>query len=159
MSMGEFRSDGAGQVHQVVVLDTIAVMASLAGEASGKATASGTAHGTKSSGSGHAKVSAKRWMQGHAPANPPSKSGWRLVWGLLGYCVPRKTREKIYTPAHNDLLLDFLETRQYCTKWSRRWLQFCFTFQTVVLMLACWRELTTSGVLNLIPERLRRLLG
>src|SRR6266545_2161218 len=55
-------------------------------------------------------------------------------WRLFSYLLPRKTRERVFEPAYQELLEDYLTTHgKYRTKWAKRWLTFCYTFRTVVM--------------------------
>lgn len=85
--------------------------------------------------------------------------GWPRFWELFGFCLPRKTRDKVYEPCHVELLEDYQLARKYRTKWARRWLTVCFTFRTTVLIADCWRVLLKDGavkiLLGFIPWPLR----
>jgi len=86
--------------------------------------------------------------------------GWTRFWELFKYLLPHKTREKVYEPARNELMQDYLETRKEKSKVVRAWLNFCFTFRTVLLVADCWRCLiaqTALGwLLKSVPEPIRR---
>ncbi len=86
---------------------------------------------------------------------------WPRVWELLGYLLPWKVREKVYEPGHHELLEDYILTnRKYHAKWAKRWLGFCFTLRTLLLVLDCWRVLMADKGIQLlqkmIPEAIRR---
>lgn len=86
-------------------------------------------------------------------------SNWPRFWELFGYCLPKKTRDKVYEPGRNELLEDYLLARKYRTKWARRWLTFCFTFRTALLIADCWvvlaRDKAVKVLLGLIPWLLK----
>lgn len=85
--------------------------------------------------------------------------GFPRVWELLGFLLGRTIRERIYTPIHHELLEDYLLAKRYRTKGARRWLAFCFTLRTLVLLAECVRAaLADKGarlLLKLMPEPLR----
>jgi hypothetical protein len=89
------------------------------------------------------------------------------LWNLSAYILDHKTREKIYQPAAEELIEDFLESRRkYRTPWARRWLTLCFTLRTLFLFSACFRNMVGTAALNFlvgwlpapIREAFRRLL-
>ena len=76
--------------------------------------------------------------------------GWPRFWELFGFCLPRKICEEVDEPGRNELLEDYFLARKYRTKWARRWLTFCFTFRTVLLVADCWRVLLKNGAVKII---------
>ena len=82
------------------------------------------------------------------------------VWKNFSYLLPRKTRERVFEPAYQDLFADHLETRRKRGKWFRRWLTFCFVFRTVLMVGDCFRALLADRGLrfltSLLPEPLKR---
>ena len=88
------------------------------------------------------------------------RPGFPRVWALLGFLLGRRDRERIYEPAHNELLEDYVVAkRSYRTPWARRWLTFCFTLRTVLLLAACVRALLGGKVctflMTFLPARLK----
>lgn len=85
--------------------------------------------------------------------------GFPRAWELLGFLLGRIIRERIYTPVHQELLEDYMVAKRYRTKWARRWLAFCFTLRTFLLLGECFRAaLADKGaqlLLKLIPEPVR----
>ena len=88
-------------------------------------------------------------------------TGFPRFWELFGFLLPRRKRDRIFTPAYQDMLADYLTTRKerYRTPWARRWLNFCFTFRTFTLVLQCCK-VTSCGVafavlLHLIPPAVK----
>jgi hypothetical protein len=85
---------------------------------------------------------------------------WPRLWELLGFALPKKTREKVYEPGHNELLEDFIRAKAYRTKWARRWLALCFTFRTILLVTDCWRVMMADKALSLlmkaVPQTIKR---
>jgi hypothetical protein len=101
--------------------------------------------------------------KGKKPQPTPTQSGrgFPRFWNLFAYLLPRKVRERVYEPAHQELLEDYLTARKkYRTKWSRRWLTFCFTFRTVLMVLDSFRAMLGDHVVDflvrLLPEALRQ---
>ncbi|WP_417378171.1 hypothetical protein [Gimesia sp.] len=85
--------------------------------------------------------------------------GWPRFWEMGQYLLPKKTRERVYTPAHQELTEDYIKTRKIRSKWARRWLNLCFTFRTLLLITDCWRALLTDKsfqmLLKLVPVPFR----
>lgn len=71
---------------------------------------------------------------------------WQRFWYLIGFAMPSRIRGDLYDPAIEDLKQDLIESRRFRTKWSRRWLNFCFSVRTVVLFLDCYRCWISVGV-------------
>ncbi|QDT94152.1 hypothetical protein [Gimesia algae] len=92
-------------------------------------------------------------------SDDPIVFGWPYFWDLLKYSLPKRIREKLYTPAHLDLLNDYNESRVYRKKYERIYLNFCFGLNTLWLYLDCvWRlvvEKSYGLVLFLLPEEVR----
>jgi hypothetical protein len=66
------------------------------------------------------------------------QTGFPRFWALFPCILSRQVRERIYHPAHQDLLQTYLATRgRYRTKWARRWLVFCFTVRTAAMVVDC----------------------
>jgi hypothetical protein len=64
----------------------------------------------------------------------PTAGRFPRVWSLFAYLLPRAVRERVYEPAHQELLEDYLTARRsYRTKRARRWLTLCFTVRTAVM--------------------------
>jgi len=71
--------------------------------------------------------------------------GFPRLWSLFPYLLPREVRERVYEPAHQELLEDYtLAYRKYRTKWSRRWLSFCFTVRTAMMWAESLRVMACS---------------
>jgi hypothetical protein len=52
--------------------------------------------------------------------------------------LPRKVRDEVYEPYHQELLEDYLLTRKkYRTRLARRWLTFAFTVRTALVVIQC----------------------
>ena len=72
-------------------------------------------------------------------------------WELFAFILPRKTRERVYDPCHQELLADYLLTRRkYRTKWAKRWLSLCFTFRTFLLVAECIRVMLADKAIRFI---------
>jgi len=92
---------------------------------------------------------------------PTPPAGLLRFWRLFFYILPRTTRERVFEPAFNDLQVDYLETKgKYRTRWAKRWLVFCFTLRTVLMVDGCLRawaqDATVSWLLSFVPDRVRR---
>jgi hypothetical protein len=88
-------------------------------------------------------------------------AGFPRFWELFGYLLPRKTRERVYEPVHQELLEDyFTACPKYPVGLPRSWLSFCFTFRTMLLVADCFRALATDRaaqfVLRLIPGTVKQ---
>ena len=66
-------------------------------------------------------------------------------WTLLGFLFSKKTRERIFEPAQQDLLAQYAKARQFKAKRERCWLMFCFTVRTVGLVLSCYGLATIAA--------------
>ena len=83
------------------------------------------------------------------------------IWELFAFVLPKKFRERVYEPAHQELLEDYLLVRQkYRTKGARRWLAFCFCWRTFWLVVQCFQAVFADkalrGLATLIPEQIKR---
>jgi hypothetical protein len=89
------------------------------------------------------------------------RTGWPRLWELLGYALPRRTRERLFAPSFADLMRDYMTTRQakYQTRGARLWLNTCFTIHTGGLILLCIgiaiRSAAIVTLLLLIPQGIR----
>jgi hypothetical protein len=82
-------------------------------------------------------------------------------WRLFSYVLTRKTRDRVFEPAYQELLEDYLTTRgKYRTKWAKRWLTFSYTFRTCLIVLDCLRAMLADKAIALlarvVPEPLKR---
>jgi hypothetical protein len=78
------------------------------------------------------------------------------VLRLFSYLIPRATRERVFEPAFNDALKDFVETQQHLPDaFKRRWLTTCFLFQGLLIVVDCLRALVLDRLLWLIPTQFR----
>lgn len=89
------------------------------------------------------------------------RPGWPRFWELFQYILPKRIREKVYEPGHNELLDDYLLTRRKFRTWfARAWLNFCFTLRTLLLILDCWRVLLAEKSIGFlwmgVPERVKQ---
>lgn len=99
-------------------------------------------------------------LDNNKPHKLKSLPGWPRFWELGQYLLPKKTRKRIYEPAHQELLEDhILIKKRYRTKWAKRWLNFCFAFRTLLLFSDCWRALLANKafqmLLKLVPVPIR----
>ena len=65
--------------------------------------------------------------------------GFCRFWHLFQFSLPKKLRDEVYTPGHNELLADYIETRQFCSPAGQHWLMLCFVLRTSLLIIDCWR--------------------
>src|SRR5206468_1201 len=81
-----------------------------------------------------------------SPVIPRNKAfGFPRFWSLFAFLLPREVRERVYEPAHQELLEEYtLSRRLYRTKWARRWLTFCFTVRTAMLWTESLRVMACS---------------
>jgi hypothetical protein len=90
---------------------------------------------------------------------PRDISGFPLLWELFGFALRRRTRERIFEPAYQDMFAQHLKARQFTGKWERRWLNFCFALRTIGLVLSCWRIATWTAAITiafrLIPANVK----
>jgi hypothetical protein len=88
------------------------------------------------------------------PHNPdsPKPGSWPRWWRLFSFVLPRSTRDRVFEPSFQELMEDYLATRgAYRTKWARRWLKFCFTLRTALMVGSCLRAwITDRGVAALL---------
>ncbi len=87
-------------------------------------------------------------------------SGFPRFWELFSYILPHGVRKRVFEPAFNEMIEDYLETRgRYRTRWAKRWLTFAFTFRTALMVFDCFRALLTHRafrfVSHLLPEPIR----
>lgn len=91
-------------------------------------------------------------------ANPAERMLTRLE--LLGYCLPRRIRARVYTPVVYEIWEDYLLARRMRrSRAQKRWLAFCFTLRTgvaVVQSLRAWGlDSLARGLLRLFPSPIR----
>jgi len=82
-------------------------------------------------------------------------------WKIFGYVFSHRIRSRIFEPALNEMIEDYLLARQdYRTQWARRWLNFCFTFRMVLAVLECFRAVIADSAFRslarLLLDALRR---
>jgi hypothetical protein len=94
----------------------------------------------------------------------PRPGSFQRFWRLFSYLLPSSTRARVFEPAYQELLEDYVTTRKlYRTKAARRWLFVCFTFRSVLMVVRCFLELGKSKavrlLLSLVPGRLKEWLS
>jgi len=82
-------------------------------------------------------------------------------WNLFGYVFSHRIKSRIFEPALNEMIEDYLLARKDCrTQWARRWLNFCFNFRMVLTVLECFRVVIADrafrSLARLLPEPIRR---
>ncbi len=83
---------------------------------------------------------------------PIASPGFPRFWSLFGYLLPRETRVRVFDPRQQELLEDYtLARRSYRTIWARRWLVFCFTFRTALMVLECFRAMAVDKMFWWVP--------
>lgn len=70
---------------------------------------------------------------------------------LFKFVLSRQARERLFTPAFEDLLADFHLARQarYQTKWGRRWLSLAFHLRAAGLVIRCLRTVWLTSFAGL----------
>lgn len=94
------------------------------------------------------------------PSYEKRQLSWPRIWDLAQYFLPKKIRERVYEPAHQEMLEDYLESQEKCdTLLSKQWINLCFIFRGTILLLDCWRALLTDKsvqlLLSLVPSQIR----
>jgi hypothetical protein len=82
------------------------------------------------------------------------------LWSLLPFALSRKTRERVYEPAHQELLEDYI--RACSLKGGRglkRWLIICFTIRSIVMVGQCIAASMGDKGLRLLKRVFLALLG
>jgi hypothetical protein len=83
-----------------------------------------------------------------------------VFWALFPFILPRRLREQVYEPSYQELLEDYhVARRSYRTKWARRWLTFCFTLRTLVLVAQCFGALLSDRGWQVLKWTLFLLFG
>jgi len=59
------------------------------------------------------------------------------LWRLFSYALSHRTRRRMFEPAYNELLDDYLSTWKEQSKWARRWLTIAYTLRTIVMVVDC----------------------
>lgn len=86
--------------------------------------------------------------------------GFPRCWSLFGYLLPRETRVRVFEPRQQELLEDYtLARRFYRTRWARRWLVFCFTFRTALMVLECFRAMAVDKMFWWVPWIITAIRG
>ncbi len=94
----------------------------------------------------------------------PRSSQFLRFWELFSLILPRKARIKVFKPHYNEFKEDYLLAYcRYKSKWAKRWLNFCFTFRTVCMIVDCFRVSLGAKVwqlllATLLPEPARKFL-
>ncbi len=63
-----------------------------------------------------------------------------LAFSLMGYLLPRSTRERVYSPAASEIILEIKDSLQYRSKLARLWLSLCFLLRICELWICCLWE-------------------
>jgi hypothetical protein len=98
------------------------------------------------------------WDDFLSQTGPP---GFPRAWNLLAFVLQKRIRARVYEPAHQELLEDYLlARRKYRTPWACRWLTFCFTWRTFWLVVQCFQAVfadkAMAAVGKLVPEPVKR---
>jgi len=86
---------------------------------------------------------------------------WPDTWDLFSYFLPKKTRERVFEPAREDLLKQYRKSnRKYKNKAARLILNLAWSFRFAILVADCWRALLTDKafglLLNAVPEPVKQ---
>lgn len=64
-----------------------------------------------------------------------AQHGITRFWDLFSVILPQSVRERVYEPARQELLDDYLSVRgKFPTKWGTRWINFAFTVRIAVMV-------------------------
>ena len=91
----------------------------------------------------------------HVPHDSQRAFNFLIFWRYFAFVLPHKTRERVFDPAHEELLEDYLLTRRLRGKWARRWWTFCFTVRTALMILDCFRAMLADRAFQLIVWLIR----
>jgi hypothetical protein len=83
-------------------------------------------------------------------AEVDSDPGFPRVWKLFAFALPREIRTRVFEPAHQELLEDYIIAQGlYQAKWPRRWLILCFSIRTILMVLDSLRAMLGAKLLKL----------
>jgi hypothetical protein len=72
---------------------------------------------------------------GSPPENDVKLPEFRRLWTLVSFAFSRDVRERIYEPAHQELLEDLIRAQAISSgKWAKRWLIICFTVRSFIMV-------------------------
>ena len=96
-----------------------------------------------------------------ATAKPAQPGTFPRMWEIMGFCLPPKMHDRIWTPAIEDQKRKYCEARRtYRTRGARAFLFFAFSFRTLMMLPDCYRLMGLSKLqafFNLIvPEPVKR---
>jgi hypothetical protein len=84
-------------------------------------------------------------------------------WICFSYVLSARTREKVFEPAYNELLDDYLSTWKERSKWARRWLMIAYTWRTFVMVVDCLAAASRDRAFRLVsgflPDWAREWFG
>lgn len=76
---------------------------------------------------------------------------WPDTWELFSYFLPKKTRERVFEPACEDLLKQYRKAnRKYKNKAARFVLNLAWSFRFALLVADCWRSLVTDKTVDML---------
>lgn len=86
--------------------------------------------------------------------------GWPRFWRLFSFILGHKTRDRVFEPAHQELLEDYYTARrEFRTRPARAWLHVCFTVRTAMLVIGCLRGMIVEAglgwLLKAVPSRFK----
>jgi len=97
-----------------------------------------------------------------AQDSPPRARLWKdlpRLWELFSLILPAQVHREAFYPAYQNMLEKYVLARKFRGKWARRWIAFCFTVLSLLMVLDCLRVMLQSGVgkilLKLLPDDLR----
>jgi hypothetical protein len=102
----------------------------------------------------------RQLLQNQAAPRTSSGSSFLSLWEFFPYLLPHRVRERVFEPAHQEMLEDYLLTKRIRGRWARRWLSFCFTFRTALMVFDCLRAMAADRgirlLLRLVPNPVKR---
>lgn len=92
-------------------------------------------------------------------AGPSAMDRLPRIWELLSFTLGKRTRERVWEPACEELLERCAEARRYDGKWEKRYLAIVFSLRTIWLLLQCMKEGLGAATWGLVLEEIRKYLG
>ena len=82
------------------------------------------------------------------------------IWLLFSFALTKQARERVFEPACNDMLEQYMLSRRYRTRLARAWLTFAFTVRTMLMVLDCLRAMAGDRAVHwlarVVPNPVKR---
>src|SRR5262249_30769743 len=79
-----------------------------------------------------------------------SLRGLPRLWRLFSYILPKPTRDRVFEPAYQETLEDYIAIRsKYHTEREKQWLAVCFTWHTAWMVVECVAAMLSDRALAL----------